>query len=529
MISLQSNLKHDFIYNDSFIITANNINCHIFSIHVSNINVQSVRDTMGGEAFMKFKLCVISDVHGTLNRFREIQSQIKQLKPDLVIQNGDFLQGDPSTYFYNANQLTNPFIELANEIINVGVYGNHEFNTSLEEAKQFSTQFTHPIISCNLGNFTQPYVIYVIGNFKIAIIGATTALLKHWDEHNLLVDLHVERATDKIKQTLHHVQQIENPDFIIVSYHGGFVRNPETNYLFSDNELENEGNTILDHVKGIDLLITGHQHLILSGEKNGIHYVQPGSHSKGFFEIDITINNGKKEMTSTYHPIHNPTVLYPKEVENWLDTKLVTLTKDYTYKGLLESRLTSHPFIQLLHHMQIQQTGAQISVCELMFHEKGGFKKDVTIRDIWHNANREITLKVIELNGEEIKQLIEQSAAVFALDNQGDINFSTIVYPNTIQPFQYDFWGGLDYTIQISEPLNNRVKNLSHNGKPISASDTFTVCISSYRLTGYDFLLLANKPVLFETTLTYPALLEQFCRGLNEEELKTYGYFKVIP
>ena len=65
-------------------------------------------------------------------------------------------------------------------------------------------------------------------------------------------------------------------------------------------------------------------------------------------------------------------------------------------------------------------------------------------------------------------------------------------------------------------------------GKPINKNDTFTVCLSSYRLTGYDFPLLTNKKALFETTLIYPALLEQFCRNLNEDDLKNYGHFKVI-
>ena len=484
-------------------------------------------DIIGGTAIMKVKICVMSDVHGTLHRFQEMQYKIQQLKPDLVIQNGDFLQGDPSTYFYNTNHLPNPFLSLANRIVDVGVYGNHEFNEPLEKIKHTSARFSHPIISCNLGDFAQPYTIHLINNFKIAIIGATTAMLKHWDEHNILLNLHVERATIAIKRTLRHVQQYEKPDFVIVAYHGGFIRDPKSNYVFSDNELENEGNRILEELKGIDLLITGHQHLILKGERNGIHYVQPGSHSKGFFEIDITINNEKKGITSTYHSV-DPTASYPKEVEDWLNTKLVTLKKDYTYEGLLKSRLTSHPFIQLLHHMQIQQTGAQISVCELMFHEKGGFKKDVTVQDIWHNAHREVTLKVIELSGEEIRQLIEQSAAVFAVDSKGNIDFATNVYPNTIQPFQYDFWGGLDYIIQVSKPVYNRVIKLSYKGKPINKDDTFTVCLSSYRLTGYDFPLLTNKKALFETTLIYPALLEQFCRNLNEDDLKNYGHFKVI-
>ena len=47
---------------------------------------------------------------------------------------------------------------------------------------------------------------------------------------------------------------------VIVAYHGGFERDLDTNEAYVVDTGENLGSKIINNIKGIDCLITAHQH-----------------------------------------------------------------------------------------------------------------------------------------------------------------------------------------------------------------------------------------------------------------------------
>lgn len=478
---------------------------------------------------MTITILITSDLHGRLDRFEQLFHQMRCLKADLVIDNGDFLDGSPATFYYkhiNYKEI-HPMIILANELYDVAVYGNHELNDHLPKIKKLHSQFQFPWISCNIGNFAKPYFTKIIEGKKFIVIGATTQFTPLWDEHGYLTELSFQPALKSIQHWVTFVKTYEKPDYLIVSYHGGFSEDPLTGAVYQERIGENEANEILELTEHIDLLITGHQHLYFNKRIHQTLTVQPASHGKGFIEIQVNFHGEMKQSLAIFHQLKAIQPSYPSEVEQWLDEEITYIVQDYTYQGLLNARLSSHPYIQLLHDMQIKATGAQISVCDLSFLEKGGFKGSITNRDIVLNT-REHTLKVISLSGFEIKQLMESSAAIFDLNKNGEIDFRTNVYPGTPQPYQYDFWGGLSYTIDIRNPIGNRVKDISFKGAPIKEEINYRVVLNSYRLTGYDFPLLKGRDILYETASTVPFLLKDYLKKDMPIDVPHHGSFKVI-
>ena len=66
---------------------------------------------------MYLSICVTSDLHGRLDRFEEIAQHIKHIKPDILIDNGDFLQGSLTTYYYDlVKPGPHPMIASANNL-----------------------------------------------------------------------------------------------------------------------------------------------------------------------------------------------------------------------------------------------------------------------------------------------------------------------------------------------------------------------------------------------------------------------------
>lgn len=476
---------------------------------------------------MSITILITSDLHGRLDRFQQLSSQMADLNPHLVIDNGDFLEGSPSTFYYkHISNKVNPMIELANELYDVAVFGNHEFQKDLASMEELLNQFQFPWISCNISGFSKPYYIKAIHGKKFAVLGATTHYTSVWDDHQYLRDLAFENALGSIQYWVDFIQANENPDYLILSYHGGFTEDPETGVQFQDRTGENQGNEILETIKGIDLFISGHQHLLLNTYLDETLIVQPASHGKGFFEVQVDFENNHSQ--AIFHPIDASPVSYPPEVEEWLNETIANMVEDYTYGSLLASRLSSHPYIQLLHDMQFKMTHAQISVCDLFFLEKGGFKGEVTNRDLLMNAAREHSLKVVVLTGNEIKQLMERSAAIFAVNDSGEVDFATNVYPDVPQPYEYDFWGGISYVIDLAKPIGHRVQDVQYRGARLADDHPYTVAFNSYRLTGYDFPLLKNRPIVYETQKTFPFLLKEYLTSHMPSTVPKHGEFQVI-
>lgn len=478
---------------------------------------------------MMIRILVTSDIHGQLDCFVPLIKQMKKLKADLVIDNGDFLDGSPATFYYkHINKQVHPMISLANEIYDVAVFGNHDLNYTISTIQSLRHQFKFPWISCNIDKFAAPYFTKMIQGKKFIVIGATTHFTPLWDEHGYLQELSFQSCVEAIRYWVSYVKAYENPDYLIVSYHGGFSEHPITGAVFQERIGENQGNEILESIPDIDLFITGHQHLFFNEKVHDTLIIQPTSHGKGFMEVQVDFSNGYPVSTGKFHSLDDGNLLYPKEVEDWLNEEITYVDEDYTYKGLLQSRLSSHPFIQLIHDMQLKTTGAEISVYDLNYSEVGGFKNKITIRDLLENASRENKLKVIHLTGIEIKSLIEQSAAVFAINEEGKLDFSTNVYPDTPQRYQYDFWGGISYELDIRESIGNRVKNLTFNGESLMNYKNYRVVMNSYRLTGYDFPLLKNRKVHYESNTIFPFLLKDYLENHFPIQVPNHGNFKII-
>ena len=172
------------------------------------------------------------------------------------------------------------------------------------------------------------------------------------------------------------------------------------------------------------------------------------------------------------------------------------------------------PYVDLLHEIQLNATGADLSVVELFYHEIGGFKGTITNEDVLNNYSRPNTLKVLQLTGTDIKAALELCAAIFAVNDCGEIDYSFNVNRNTIHPYAYDFWGGLDYELSIDKPIGQRVTKLVFQGQPMTDDMTLNVAMNSYRATGAEFPMFQHKPVVFASEDILPEIIFQKISGL---------------
>ena len=116
----------------------------------------------------------------------------------------------------------------------------------------------------------------------------------------------------------------------------------------------------------------------------------------------------------------------------------------------------------------------------------------VTVRDVVSTYIYTNTLVVLELNRQTLRRYMERSAAYFAHDESGKLCISDSFLRPKVEHYNYDYFSGVDYTIDTRLPVGERITSIRLDGREMTETETVTVCINSYRASGtggYEFLV----------------------------------------
>lgn len=512
-----------------------------------------------------------SDIHGSvlpihygtnaytpigLAAYASIVEQTKATEENLlVIDNGDLIQGTPLITHYIKEYSTeeHPMIGIMNKIgIDAAVIGNHEFNYGKDVLQKCVNESDFPWLSINTLDqttnkpyFSTPYVIKQLpNNMRIAIIGVTTDYIPNWESPEHIEGITFSDARDTLKKWVNYVHEFEQPDMVIVSYHGGFEKDLETGERTERETSENQGYAICESIEGIDLLLTGHQHRQLTGNVHGIPVVQPGKNGETYGKITVNIEKTLKQWkpTSIQTELCSTVDIEPRgdiasyiapletSTQKWLDQPLGYVSGDMTIDDPLDVRKSAHSFISFIQRVQMDASDAPISVTSLFNNETTGFGAVVTMRDVVSNYMYPNTLTVLQLTGADIRAALEQSAEYFVLDDSGNITVNPTFIEPKPQHYNYDMWEGIEYTIRVSKPFGSRIEVLTYNGEPIKDTDTFDVALNNYRASGGgEFDMFPGKPVVREIQQDTVELIHSYFERFPTIEATTPNNFIVLP
>ncbi|RLL42124.1 bifunctional metallophosphatase/5'-nucleotidase [Oceanobacillus piezotolerans] len=470
----------------------------------------------------------------------------------LVIDNGDLIQGTPlMTHYVKEHQdQKNPMIELMNQIkIDAGVIGNHEFNFGKETLNNAIDQSNYPWLAANIMNgdtgkpaYGPPYLSKTLNNgIKVAIVGVTTHYIPNWESPNHIKGLDFRDAFQTLKTWVQYIREKEKPDVLIAAYHGGFERDIETGEPTEALTGENQGYQMCNEIEGIDVLLTGHQHRSLVGEVNDVLILQPGNNAQGYGMIQIELEkrdtwqiiNKKGKLQSLVNVEADPELLsYMEEIElstqRWLDEPIGHIKGVMQIHDAFQARVKKHPFIQFIHDVQKEASGVNISVTALFNNSTNGFPSVVTMRDIVSNYMYPNTLTVLELTGLDIKAALEKSAEYFMIDDQKQVIVNpTYVHPKP-QHYNYDIWDGIEYKLNIANPVGSRVEYATYQGEYLNNTSIYPVVLNNYRASGGgNYSMFRNKPVIKEIQKDTVEIIREYFEKHPTVEAYTIDNFTV--
>jgi 2',3'-cyclic-nucleotide 2'-phosphodiesterase/3'-nucleotidase len=446
----------------------------------------------------------------------------------LVLDAGDTIQGTPlATYYAKQEPITttgarHPMARAMNVIdYDAVTLGNHEFNYGLPLLDLWIRQLGFPALAANAVNARTgrpaytPYLIKKVSlghgapTLRVGILGLTNPGVTIWDRGNVEGKLRfLDMVTTAAKWV--PIMRDRGADIVLVSAHGG-----DSGLSSYGPELPNENPAALiaRQVSGIDAILFGHAHLeiperFVTNERTGAQVLlsEPSKWGQRLTRMDFTLGreHGCWKITSkhattlnTNTVVEDPTVLAAVRAQH---AKTVTYVNQVVAKSVVElsaaeSRYKDTPILDYINKVQTDTVAAALAGGEYgalpvlsiaaPFSRTAVFPAgDVKIKDVAGLYIYDNTLEAVVLTGAEVRAYLEYSAKYFrTLAPDAPVDPAQLNDP-AVPDYNYDAISGVDYDIDISRPVGQRIVAFSRSGAPVADADRFVVAVNNYRRSG---------------------------------------------
>ena len=278
-----------------------------------------------------------------------------------------------------------------------------------------------------------------------------------------MAQLEIDEPISAVRRALKALPAV---DVKVLVYHGGFERDLQSGALLSATG-ENQACEFCREFD-FDVLLAGHQHIpVESADICGTHAVQPASNGKCLACVEVEMEEGRppQVISRLLPPAPTPLksafkALQPIEtaVQAWLDRPAGHLDVPLVAQNPLERAINGSLLANFVNAVQLWASGAEISACSLP-NEFKGMGENVTVRDVVSTYVYANTLKVLRITGRDLRAYVERTAAYFAVEN-GRVAVSSRFLRPKVEHYNYDFFSGMDYVIDLRRPEGSRVAAL---------------------------------------------------------------------
>jgi len=461
----------------------------------------------------------------------------------ILIDNGDTIQGTPLAYLFEVLHPDEPSA-MATTMNAMGfvaaTVGNHEFNYGPAVLTKYQAGADFPLLSANVTgcrDYTfQPYVIQDVGGVQVGILGLTPPAVTHWERPENIVGCVFGNAVDAANQYV-PVMKAAGADVIVVSAHSGL----DETYGYGEDE--NFIKFLANEVPGIDVILAGHAHANVAGQViNNVLITEPNYHTRNLSDIRITVSGSGSDWAVTAKSSTTPAIGTYAE-----DPTIKAITQPYhdatvayintpigfaedAFPGGFQARIADGPMADLINQVQTEAAAdagfpVDASLAALFTNQAQLNAGDIKLKDAYAVYIYDNTLYVIEATGQMIKDELEWTANYF---NQYYYEPTGVTVNSAVRDYNYDLWSGIEYKLDVTKPVGQRVVELKLNGQPLAMDQVVQVALNNYRATGK----FPTAKILYQSTTEVRELVTNWIMAhspISADDVYVHNYTLLPP
>jgi len=384
-------------------------------------------------------------------------------------------------------------IELMNGLgVTVASLGNHEFDHGIEVLRLRIGESKFPWMAANVTDpqgvplpELKPYVIRQAGPLKIGFFGLITPQAGLFIKGSIPVKFasHIETAKTAVAEL-----QKQSVDVIVAVTHLGI----------------DEDTQLARTVRGIKLVLGGHEHIPMQIMDNGVLVMKAGADNEylGVVDLDVTksIKDGKPavdvvtqwRLVANYRTPADPAMAATvKKFQSRLDIELGGVVGRTT--TILDSRgdavRSRETTMGNLVADAIRATiGADVALVN-----GGGLRGNklypagfqITRKDILGEMPFNNVIMMVEVSGAELKQILEHGVA--------DVSQPQGRFPQV---------SGVKFVYDAAKPAGERIETISVGDQPLDAAKMYTLAVNDFLAAGGDgYTMLKDKKRLVDSNI----------------------------
>lgn len=465
----------------------------------------------------------------------------------LLVDAGDCLQGDNAAYYYNYVETSRPhlFPRLMSYLgYDAVVVGNHDIETGHEVYDRVTGQlasFRIPFLAGNAisdSNGTPYWPEFRLvrrSGMRVLILGYTNPNISSWLKQSLWEGMHFESLLPLVQERVDVLRKKYRPDVVVAAVHSGAGPGDGT-------VLESQGMDLFKSLKGVDVLICGHDHsprvesaphmvLVNAGSKAGklAHAVVKAEVRRGkicskSFDASLVDND----------PSRADATMKEAFAEDFEAVRAFTVKEiGYSECALSASEAFGGrcAMTDLVHTVQLKTTGAQVSFAAPLSQRTMVPAGKLTVNDLFAIYPFENTLYSLEMTGAQIRSYLEYSYSKWVCNpfseghalqirSRGGKTDGSLRWSFVHPAFNFDSAAGIFYTVDLSKEEGQRVCITGMaGGLPFDENATYSVAMNSYRASGAGDMLGKGAGINtdeLQITGRYPEIRELISRYITD-------------
>lgn len=470
-------------------------------------------------AFFPYNFTERTPMRGTMARVSSyVKKQRQQYgKNVILLDNGDILQGQPTSYYSNFVNTDQP--NIAAEVVNymnfdAQTFGNHDVEPGHKVYDKWIRDVKCPMLGANIIDlksgkpYVEPYLMLERDGVSIAVLGMLTPAIPSWLQQQVWSGMRFENIIPCAKQWVKILKEKEKADVIIGLFHCGWDEG-----IVTDEYAENVAKECAEQVPEFDVIFFGHDHQERNvTAKSGVLCLDPSCNAVKVAQATLTLQKDKKGkwqvkrkegelIDVTSEPIDEEYMAYFKSyidnVRGYVDEQIGT------FQNTLYSRdafFGSSAFMDFIHQMQLEETGADVSFNAPLTFDSKIEAGPVYISDMFKLYRYENHIYVLRMTGKEIRNHLEMAYDqwtntmkspddhILLLTEHSYFDYNRPGFKNL--SFNFDSAVGIDYEVDVTKPDGEKVRILQFSdGRPFDEKAWYKVAMNSYRGNGGGELL----------------------------------------